>query len=215
MRLSKIIAFLLLGLLFASPGWANHDNWAIFVPTTEQYTGSSGNDSFGDYWGWAYDLTGVDHIQWFSCWLGFACTYDSSAFNYYDVLGDYYDCDGNLLESGAVFSGGWGLIRDTGTVLSGGIGGHGSNPVCVVYQGEAPARRCRVYFDMTPVKRMYWTCNPWPLVPPPNPDKDVGHPRCELSVGDNINAATGNKYEEGSDLSVSKSGGISLELRRS
>src|SRR4030042_6655992 len=175
MRFKRMIIVLCFGLIFATPAWGQPSNWAVFVPTREQYI-QSGSDSFGNFWGWPYDLTGVNHIQWFGCWFGHACTWDTTAFNYYNVLGDYYDCNGNLLQADAIFSGGWAVIRGTGTVLSGGMGGQGSNPVCVVYAGEAPARRCVISFDMTPRKRSPTYCTSWPAVSPPT-GKNLGRPR--------------------------------------
>jgi RHS repeat-associated protein len=217
MGFKKIVMFLVLGLIFATSAWAQPSNWAVFVPTREQYN-RSGYDSFGNFWGWPYDLTGVNHIEWFGCWFGHACTNDATAFNYYDILGDYYDCNGNLLQADAIFSGGWAIIRGTGTVLTGGIGGHGSNPACVVNQGESPAKLCRVYFDMTPLMRSPTYCTTWPAVSAPA-DKNAGRPnkKCVFpnqSVGNPINVATGNKYEEALDLSVSTPG-VPLEFKRS
>jgi RHS repeat-associated protein len=49
---------------------------------------------------------------------------------------------------------------------------------------------------------------------PINLDKNKGKPACDNSAGDPVNVATGNKYEEALDLTISTPG-ISLEFRRS
>lgn len=68
MRFKKVIMVLVLGLIFASSAWGQPANWAVFVPTREQYVGSSA-DSIGNFWGGPYDLSGVDHIGWFAAGL--------------------------------------------------------------------------------------------------------------------------------------------------
>jgi RHS repeat-associated protein len=148
------------------------------------------------------------------------------AFDFYNIRGNYYDCNGNLLESDAGMGGGWAVVQGTGTIFGGGIGGFGTYDLCYL-NGVSPAAECRVYIDMTPVKRSSWNCNPWPAVPTAYPNKNLGRPRkCvtikgapknsdipNLSVGNPVNVATGNKYDEALDLSVSTAG-IPLELRR-
>jgi hypothetical protein len=74
---------------------------------------------------------------------------------------------------------------------------------------------------MTPIKRRSWSCNPWPDVPSPEEEKNLGGCRkdaCreqfpDLCVGNPVNIATGNKYEESLDLRISTPG-IPLELIR-
>ncbi len=216
MRRGNLISILLLEILLASPAWGAPENWAIWVPTHAEYAGST-IGKFGDFYlcSDGYDLTGIDHIGWYCCWWGFLCTDDYSAFKRYQIRGDYYDCEGNLLEENALYwETTWFIVRGTGTVFSGGIGGRQAQPACY---SDSPAEDCRVYVDMTPVRRNWWSCDSWPAVPPSGgaTGKNLGRPRtCELAIANPINVATGNKYEEALDVAVSTPG-IPLEFRRS
>jgi len=156
-------------------------------------------------------------------------TEDRSAFECYDIIGDYYDCDGNLVEQNAVYESRC-VVRETGTVFDGGIGLNQYNE-CRADQTCTPATDCRVYYDMSP--RKIGTCSTWPAVPSP-PDKNAGRPPVKISnevrkevskdscetnvtnihVKNPVNVATGNKYEEVLDLTVSTPG-IPLEFGRS
>ena len=201
-----------------TPALGAPGDWAIWVPTHAHYTHSSGG-SFGTMWGFPYDQSGIIHIDWYGCWFGHLCTDDQSAFKHYEIRGDYYDCEGNLLERDATY---YNLarvvVRGTGTVFSGGIGGGpGTSPAC---HSTKPAVECRVYVDTSPRRRSHWSCDPWPFVGPPkdgaNRGKNLGRPRkgmCDLFVGNPVNVATGNKYEEAVDITVSTPG-IPLEFRR-
>ncbi len=229
---------LVLGLIFATSAWGQPSNWAVRVPTRAQYTGSGSAGFYSDYvnhhfWCSYWDLTGINHYPWSCCCAGDpghlypgTSPYSPpwSVFDFYDIRGDYYDCNGNLLESDARIGGGWAVVKGTGTIFGGGIGGFGTYDLCYL-NGVSPAAECRVYLDMTPVKRSPTYCTSWPAVPPPTP-KDAGRPReapinagCPTKdatntfVGNPVNVATGNKYEEALDLSVSTTG-IPLELRR-
>ena len=110
------------------------------------------------------------------------------------------------------------VVQGTGTGFSGGIGGPGTFPSCIL-TGVSPAAECRVYFDMTPVKRSPDYCANWPSTPPPRPEENLGGPPQGNSNTDNnpdkcndprfaanpVNVATGNKFESVLDLSVSTS----------
>jgi hypothetical protein len=115
-------------------------------------------------------------------------------------MGDYYDCNGTLLQSDAQIgtSGYYKVVHGTGDIFSGGIGGGGGYPLCNL-TGTSPARECRVNVDTTPVKRGGWNCNPWPAVPSSNPD-NLGKPKCVNSAADPVNVATGNNFDETLDL---------------
>jgi RHS repeat-associated protein len=224
MRTRLTIGFLILALIFTSSAWGIPDNWAVFVPKGARYLGSS-SDSLGNFWGAPYDLTGIDHIEWFGCWFGHLCTWDTSAFEIYNLEGDYYDCQGNLLEANAPISQ-WRLVRGTGTIFTGGIGGFETEPVCVCETGYPPAKVCRVHEKTAPIKRSDSYCEIWPFISNPNGERNLGRPgrdTCEVSgeapeapsplVGNPINVTTGNKYEEVVDVTV-ESPGIPLEFRR-
>ena len=216
MRPGKTAVVLVVGFLFASSVWGAPANWAVWVPTSARYTHSAGG-SFGDFWGGPYNTAGIDHWYWYYCWYGHLCT-DQPAFKHYEIRGDYYDCEGNLLEKDAVYWGQtWTVVGGTGTVFNGGIGGGPGSRACFAQETKTPAIDCRVYVDMSPVKRPGWSCDTWPSFPEPSasPGKNLGRPRtCELRVGNPINVATGNKYEEVPDIEVFTPA-IPLEFKRS
>ena len=117
MRSERIVTLVVVGFLLASPVWGEPANWAIWVPTHASYTHSEFG-SFGTFHG-DYDLAGIDHISWFKCWWGHLCTEDRTAFQFYEIRGDYYDCEGNLLETDRVYyARKWVVLRETGTVFS-------------------------------------------------------------------------------------------------
>lgn len=212
-------------LIFTASAWGQPSNWAIFIPTHAQYTGSGSADFYSYYVNHNFfcslwDKSGIDHLPWTCCCAGQPGFLDPAApythFNFYQIRGDYYDCNGNLLQSDATRSSGWGVVKGTGGVFNGGIGGQGTFPLCILSSmtEAVPAKACRVYYDKSPVKRSSNYCSVWPAVPPPDPDKNLGRPiGCDLFVGNPVNVATGNKYEEALDLSI-LTNGISLELRR-
>ncbi len=239
MRFKRILLVLCFGLLFATSAWGQPANWAVFVPTHAQYTGSGSADFYSYYvnynfWCSLWNKAGIDHFTWTCCCAGNPGYLDPaiSPYNYFDfyqIRGDYYDCNGNLLQSDAAVSSGWGVVKGTGTVFGGGIGGQGSYPLCILSSmtEAVPATACRVFYDMTPVRRSSNYCTSWPLVPPPDHSKILGKPdngeicpgnkNADITntfVGNPVNVATGNKYEEVLDLTVSTPG-IPLEFRRS
>ena len=188
MRVKKITIVLLLGLTFAATAWGQPSNWAIFVPIHAQYTGSGGAGFYSYYvnqhfWCSLWNKAGIDHFTWICCCAGNPGYLDPATspytyFDFYQIRGDYYDCNGNLLQSDAAISSGWGVVQGTGTVFSGGIGGQGTYPLCNL-AGVSPAAECRVYYDMTPQKRSPTYCTSWPAVPPIS-DKNLGRPRNEV-----------------------------------
>jgi RHS repeat-associated protein len=219
----KTILFLFIGLVFAASAWAVPPNWGVFVPTGAQYISSRGG-AIGKDWGCSdcggYDRTAIDHFKWYCCGAcvycpGYLCT-DEAAFDLYQVIGNYYDCEGNLLEKGAAGWGRWLIIRGTGTIFSGGIGGQDEGFIVgCVPTWCSPARDCRIHADMSP--QLNSCPYGYPSVPSPTPEKDLGSPRsggCDQFVGNPINVATGNKYEGALDIRLS-SPGIPLEFRRS
>lgn len=241
---------LVLGLVFATSAWAQPSNWAVAVPTHAQCTGSGSADFYSYYvnnhfFCSLWIKSGIDQFNWACCCAGNPGFLDPADppytyFNSYAIAGDYYDCDGNLLQSNAVLAGGpYMVVSGTGSIY-GGIGGQGTFPSCIL-TGVTPAAECRVYVDMTPIKN--GNCTSWPAVPPPDPAKHLGRPRphnevIEVSkevskdvsetgckkdaqeditnsfVGNPVNVTTGNKYEEVLDLSISTPG-IPFEFTRS
>jgi hypothetical protein len=176
-RPRKVVLFLLIGFLCASSAWAIPQEWGVFVPTGARYLSTRGG-SIGFDWGWqdcnGYDRTGIDHFTWFGCidlciWCpGYMCTNDP-AFDVWQVVGDYYDCDGNLLEAGSPLGWLWAIIRGTGTIFDGGIGGHDNwLPICTP-TWCSPARDCRVYEDTEP-QLSYCPYGLYPFIPPPVPE---------------------------------------------
>jgi RHS repeat-associated protein len=235
MRFKRTVLVLLLGLTFSSSTWAAPPKWGVFVPTGAQYLGSRAG-AIGKEWGCSdcngYDRTGINQFEWYCCGAcaycpGYLCT-DESAFDKYQAIGDYYDCEGNILEQGAPWGPIWLIIRGTGTIFSGGIGGTDNNGYVVdcVPTWCSPARDCRIYQDASPQKN--YCSNGYPYIPPSNPNANLGVPPNEtwnlgcpsnfdithLLLANPINVATGNKYEEALDLSFFPPG-IPLQLRRS
>ena len=124
MSVKKTILFFLLGLIFSTSASAVPQNWGVFVPTGAQYLGSRAG-AFGKEWGCSdcggYDRTAIDHFSWYCCGAcsycpGYLCTNDG-AFDFYQVIGNYYDCEGNLLESDAPRGFRLAIIRGTGTIF--------------------------------------------------------------------------------------------------
>ncbi len=216
MRWGRIAIILIVGLCFAKSVLGAPANWAVWVPTHGEYTHSAGG-SFGDFGGGPYDTTGIDHWSWYYCWYGHLCT-DQPAFDHYRILGDYYDCEGNLLEKDALYwAQTWTVVGGTGTIFDGGIGGGPGARACFAQETKTPATDCRVYVDMTPVIRPGWSCEEWPSFPESSqsPGKNLGRQdSCELYVKNPINVATGNNFEEAIDLTV-LTPGIALEFIRS
>ena len=238
MRFKKIIMVLLLGLTFCSTAWAQPQGWGVFVPTGAQYLGSRAG-AIGKDWGcsdcpyipYGYDMTGIGQFHWYCCGAciycpGYLCT-DEAAFALYQPIGNYYDCEGNLLEQGAARGFIRAIIRGTGTIFNGGIGGNDEGYiVACVPTLCSPAHECRIHDDTSP--QLGWCPSGYPAIPPSAPDKNFGVPPngawnlgcpdnndiTHLLIANPINVATGNKYEEAVDLSIS-SPGISLEFRRS
>jgi RHS repeat-associated protein len=220
MRFKKILLVACFGLIFATSAWAQPAGWAIFVPTGAQYNGSASADFYSEYvnqhfWCSYWDLSGIDHFSWTCCCAGDPGYLDPaiSPYTYFDsfsLVGNYYDCDGQLLGSG-VSAGSYMIVQGTGSGCSGGIGGTGTYPTCTL-TGVSPAGECRVYFDWTPVKRSSNYCTTWPSFP----IKKTGKPDpCKReSRGNPVNVVSGNKYEEVLDLSISILG-IPFEFRRS
>lgn len=131
MQFKKVIMVSALGLLFATSAWGQPADWAVWVPTHAQYIQSgSGPDAFySDYvndhfFGSLWNLTGINQVSWGCCCAGdpgHLMTCDSTAIEQDSLVGDYYDCNGNLLQSNAARFGAW-VVRDTGPILTGGIG---------------------------------------------------------------------------------------------
>jgi RHS repeat-associated protein len=224
MPFKKTFLFLLPGLFLATSVMAVPANWGLFVPTGAQYLGSR-SGAIGKEWGCSdcggYDRTAIDHFKWYCCGAcaycpGYLCANDS-AFDVYQLIGDYYDCEGNLLESGAPRGFRLAIIRGTGTIFDGGIGGGDEGYIVgCVPTWCSPARDCRIHTDMSP--QLNYCPNGHPSVPPQSPEKNFGRPQgnwCDFDhfVGNPINVATGNKYEETVDLVISTPG-IPLEFRR-
>jgi hypothetical protein len=234
MRFKRILLVICFGLLFATSAWAQPANWAVFVPRGTQSNGSGSADFYSYYVNNGFfcslwDKSGIDHFTWTCCCAGNPGYLDPAVppyayFDSYSVAGDYYDCNGQLLGSGT--SGSYMIVQGTGTGFSGGIGGPGTYPACILtsMSSASPASECRVYYDMTPVKRSPGYCTTWPSVPSPDKNKEKGKPdqkkekskpkTCDTSVGNPVNITTGNKYEEILDLSISTSG-IPFEFTRS
>ena len=228
MRFRKVIMVLVLGMLFATSAWAQPSNWAVRVPTHAQYTGSGSADFYSYYVNHNFSCSlwnkaGIDHFTWTCCCGGNPGFLDPAIspytyFDFYDIRGDYYDCDGNLLASNLPISSGWGVVQGTGTVLSGGIGGQGTYPLCILssIDSASPASECRVYVNMSIQKRSPTYCSTWPEISVRKPEENAGVPPngvCPF-VKNPVNVATGNKYEEILDLSISTPG-LPLEIRRS
>ena len=203
MRFKRMIIILCFGLFFATSVRGQPSNWAVFVPTGATFTGSGSADFYSYYvnygfWCSLWDKSGIDHLPWTCCCAGNPGYLDPAGppydhFNFYQIRGHYYDCNGNLLQSNAPISGNWGVVKRTGTVFSGGIGGLGTYPLCILTSmtDAVPAAACRVHYDMTPVKRGGWNCNPWPAVPsakmggglgraPKQPIRDCSEKTCNL-----------------------------------
>jgi RHS repeat-associated protein len=229
MRGKKIILPLLLWLTVASTAWGAPGNWAIFVPThavLEQgsidgsfYSDAKHNGGTCDSW----DLSGIDHFSW-ECHTqgnpGYLDCSTRNCFDIYSIVGDYYACDGSLVQTDAKWDDRK-VVRETGSVFDGGIGCKLSEGSCYL-NFFSPARECRVFYPTQPVKRSENYCPEWPYIPPASPDKNLGRPRTDLCespkeppvfVGNPINVTTGNKYEEVVDLKV-KTPGIPLEFQR-
>ena len=243
MRFKRVLLVICFGLLFATSAWTQPANWAVFVPTGAHYNGSGSADFYSYYVNHGFfcslwDKSGIDHLVWTCCCAGNPGYLDPATppyayFDSYSISGNYYDCDGNLLQSNAVSGGSYMIVQGTGSGLSGGIGGSGTYPACILtsMDSASPASECRVSYDLTPVKRSSDYCTTWPSVPPPDSNKPKGKPLgCPIggsatgssSTGDPtnalvknpINVATGNKYEEILDLTISTPG-LPLEIRRS
>lgn len=144
MRFLKIIICLVLVFNFSSSAWAVPPNWGVFVPTGIQYLGSRAG-AIGKEWGCSdcngYDRTGINHFYWYCCGAclycpGYLCT-DELAFDKYQAIGDYYDCEGNLLEQGSAWGPIWLIIRGTGTIFS----GESAVPMTMVMSSAAFRRR--------------------------------------------------------------------------
>jgi hypothetical protein len=111
MRFKKVIMVLVLGLIFATSAWAQPSNWAVFVPTHAQSNGSGGADFYSYYvnnhfFCSLWDKSGIDHFNWTCCCAGNPGYLDPvdppyAYFDSYTLAGDYYDCDGQLLQSDA------------------------------------------------------------------------------------------------------------------
>jgi len=215
--------------MFAASAWGYPPgNWAVFVPTHAQFTGPTYAEFYSDWDHYhpncrQWNLSGINHFSWVCCCAGNGGhlrpaypPYDY--FDCYEIGGDYYDCNGDLLQSDVAYDSGC-VVRGTGTVFSGGIGG---KPDCYL-EGVTPASECRVFYDTTPVLRE-GQCNTFPDVPSSDEEKNSGRPRKDLcdkgsqplysSIGNPVNVATGNKYEESLDLSLSTPG-IPFEFVRS
>ena len=223
MKDKRILILLLLGLIFVPSAWAQPSGWAVFVPTHEQYTNSGGASFYSYYvnhnfWCSLWTLTGIDHFTWECCCGGDPGHLEPHIapyqyFDFYQIHGDYYDCAGNLLQGDAAISSNWAVVQGTGTVFGGGIGGQGTYPLCILpsMTDAVPASACRVFYDMTPMKN--GTCNPWPFVPPPDPDKNKGK-HCSDDTQGGVNAGTGNTFQGSTDVTISSSG-IPIEFERS
>ena len=220
-----VIVFLLISLL-SSPAWAVPQKWGLFVPTGVQYLGSR-DAAMGIDWGWGdcngYDRSGINHINWSQCidlcmWCpGYMCS-GGSAFDIYQAIGDFYDCDGNLLEQDSAWGYPYAILKGTGTIFDGGIGGIGApggpTPIVCYVSGCSPALSCRVYSDTSPQINGGYYCPSYPDILSPYPDRNLGRPRgCHMERGNPVNVATGNKYEEVLDLTISTPG-IPLEFLR-
>jgi len=108
MRGKKIILSLVLWLTLASTAWGAE--WAIFVPTHATLeTGSIGGSFYSDdkaHFGTcnSWDLSGINHFSWECHGAGnpgyLVCSTDN-CFDLYNIMGDYYACDGSLILSDA------------------------------------------------------------------------------------------------------------------
>jgi hypothetical protein len=203
MGFKKILLIVCFGLLIATSAWAQPSNWAVFVPTGAQYNGSGSADFYSEYVNQHFfcslwDKSGIDHFVWTCCCAGNPGYLDPATppytyFDSYSISGNYYDCDGQLLGSG-VSAGSYRIVQGTGSGLSGGIGGSGTYPTCVL-TGVSPASECQVYFDMTPVKRSSNYCTTWPSIPlkkrgKPDPCKNE-------SAGNPVDVVSGNRVRGG------------------
>ena len=223
MKFRLILLSLVLSLIISSPVWGQPPGWALFVPTGAQYTGSGGASFYSYYVNHNFfcslwNLTGIDGFVWECCCGGDPGHLEPHVapyqyFDFYQIHGDYYDCDGNLLEGDAATSGGWGVVKGTGDVFGGGIGGLGTYDLCILtsMSDAVPAQACRVFYDMTPIKN--GTCNPWPAIVVDD-NKNKGK-RCVNTTKGGINAGTGNNYQDSVDIGNSSPGGIPVELAMS
>jgi hypothetical protein len=172
MWFKRILFGFYFGLLFVGSAWAQPSNWAVWVPAGAQSNGSGSADFYSYYvnnhfFCSLWDKSGIDHFHWTCCCAGNPGFLDPADppyayFDSYSIAGNYYDCDGQLLQSGAV--GFYMIVSGTGNPLSGGIGGPGTYPACILssMDSASPASECRVYADMTPVKRSPNYCTSWP-----------------------------------------------------
>jgi len=189
MKFCKTILPLCLVLILATSAWAAPQGWGVFVTTGAEYLYTRAGAIGIEHGCWdcnGYDRSGINQFNWYCCGAclycpGFLCT-DESAFDAYQQIGDFYDCEGNLLEAGSPWDM-WLIIRGTGTIFDGGIGGGEGNGYVVDCQPFwcSPARDCRIFADSSP--KLSSCPNGYPFIPSPNPGKNLGKPRkglCEL-----------------------------------
>jgi len=125
MRFKKIIMVLVLGLLFATSAWAQPSNWAVLVPTHAHYNGTAQADFYSSsiFFCSSWDRTGINQCtNWFCSGIGYLDS--TTCFDSYTLVGDYYDCNGTLLQSDAQIGspGYYNVVQGTGDIFSGGIG---------------------------------------------------------------------------------------------
>jgi hypothetical protein len=123
-----MIIVLCFGLFLATSAWGQPSNWAVKVPTRAQYTGSGGASFYSDYvndhfWCSYWDLTGINHFVWECCCGGDPGHLEPHVppyqyFDFYDILGEYYDCNGNLIESNARIGGGGLSLKEQALFLA-------------------------------------------------------------------------------------------------